>query len=140
MQNAKRLLLVENEFNGISRTRKAFEMLGIAETLVHVSNANEAMECLSGDPRSRPSLIVLDLDPDWDQSIDFLRSIKENQALQYIPVVVTTSSHQSRLMMDSFAIGVAGYIIKPEDNNRLVETIKAFGYYWTLSQVPTHTC
>jgi len=140
MQHTKRLLLVENDAAEMAKVRRAFERLGSVETLTHVLDTTEAWQCLSCDSQNRPSLIVLDLDTNWPEGIDFLRTIKNDPALQCIPIVVMTSSHQSDPMLDSFAAGVAGYIIKPDDETRLLETIEAFDRYWTLSRVPTHLC
>ncbi len=38
--------------------------------------------------------------------------------------------------MESFKLGVAGYIIKPVDYRKFVEAIRTIDLYWTLSELP----
>ena len=56
MQNAKRLLLVEDSTSGHPSVRRALEELGAVATLVHVTSVEEAVACLSSAPLDRPSL------------------------------------------------------------------------------------
>jgi CheY-like chemotaxis protein len=68
--------------------------------------------------------------------IEFLNIAKQDSHLRRIPVVVLTTSKEEQDMVDSFNLGVAGYIIKPVDYLRFVEVVRTVDLYWTLSEIP----
>jgi DNA-binding response OmpR family regulator len=51
-------------------------------------------------------------------------------------VVVLTTSREEQDKVDSFELGVAGYMVKPVGYQQFVETMKAIDLYWTLSELP----
>lgn len=69
--------------------------------------------------------------------IEFLRVVKGNELpLKRIPVVVLTTSEEQQDKVESFNLGVAGYIKKPVDYQRFVETMRTINAYWTVSELP----
>ncbi len=68
--------------------------------------------------------------------IEFLGVIKQDQILKRIPVVVLTTSQEEQDRVDSFDLGVAGYMIKPVDYGQFVEAMRTINLYWTLSEFP----
>ena len=40
------------------------------------------------------------------------------------------------LLVEDDRIGVSGYIIKPVDFHKFIETIEIINFYWSLSEVP----
>ena len=53
-----------------------------------------------------------------------------------IPVVVLTTSKEEQDKVDSYNLGVAGYMVKPVDYQQFVEVIRAIHLYWTLCELP----
>ncbi len=68
--------------------------------------------------------------------IEFLRALKREETLKQIPVVVLTASNEERDKVESFRLGVAGYMVKPVDYQQFVEVVKTIDLYWTLSELP----
>jgi len=68
--------------------------------------------------------------------IEFLKIIKNDKKYKKIPVIVLTTSREERDKVDSFELGVAGYMVKPVDYLQFVEVIKTIHLYWTLSELP----
>ena len=68
--------------------------------------------------------------------IEFLKVVKSDNELKKIPVVVLTTSQESRDKFDTFRLGIAGYIVKPAEYKKFVEAIKTINLYWTLSELP----
>jgi DNA-binding NarL/FixJ family response regulator len=68
--------------------------------------------------------------------IEFLKTIKTDEALKKIPVVVLTTSKDEHDIAESFKLGVAGYMVKSVDYESSVETIKTIVLYWILSELP----
>jgi CheY-like chemotaxis protein len=68
--------------------------------------------------------------------LEFLQVVKQDLELRRIPVVVLTSSREEQDRVESFDLGVAGYMLKPVDYQQFVEIVRAIDLYWTLSQLP----
>jgi DNA-binding response OmpR family regulator len=68
--------------------------------------------------------------------IDFLKIAKNDDSLKHIPVVVLTTSLEEMDRIDSFNLGIAGYMVKPVDYKQFVDVIKAIKLYWSLSELP----
>lgn len=67
---------------------------------------------------------------------EFLKIAKQEEALKQISVVVLTTSEADQDRVESFGLGVAGYMIKPVDYLQFVETVLIINLYWTLSELP----
>ncbi len=83
-----------------------------------------------------PCIILLDLNMPRMNGIEFLRVAKQDETLKRIPVVVLTTSGEEQDKVDSFDLGVAGYMIKPVDYQQFVEVMRTIDLYWTLSELP----
>jgi len=51
-------------------------------------------------------------------------------------VIVLTTSQGELDKIQSFDLGVAGYMIKPVDYQQFVEVMRTIRLYWTLSELP----
>ena len=67
---------------------------------------------------------------------EFLRIIKADENLKKIPVIILTTSDTDQNILESYKLGVAGYITKPVDYRQFVDTMKTVDMYWTLSKLP----
>ena len=68
--------------------------------------------------------------------VEFLRAAKQDDRYKRIPVVVLTTSREERDKIESFNLGVAGYMLKPVDYMQFVEVVRTIDLYWTLSELP----
>ena len=70
--------------------------------------------------------------------LEFLQTIKTDENLKKIPVIVLTTSSQQEDITESFKFSVAGYIVKSADYIEFTQAIKTINSYWTLSKVPSN--
>ena len=68
--------------------------------------------------------------------IEFLQVVKRDDHLKRIPVVVLTTSEEQQDKVNSFNMGVAGYMTKPVDYRQFVEVMRSIDAYWTISEMP----
>ncbi len=87
------------------------------------------------ESHEHPGIILLDLNTPRMNGIEFLRIVKQDPNLKRIPVVVLTTSKEEQDKLDSFSLGVAGYMIKPVDYLQFVEVMRTINLYWTLSEL-----
>lgn len=136
MRSSKPILLAEDDDVDTMTVKRALKEIEVTNKLVHVTNGEEAVEYLRGDGDEKPCIILLDLNMPKMNGIEFLKLVKADDLLKRIPVVVLTTSREERDIVDSYALSVAGYIVKPVDYWKFVEAIKTIRLYWTLSELP----
>jgi CheY-like chemotaxis protein len=127
---------VEDDTVDARTVKRALDDLGAATPLIHLTNGEEALRYLRNDQNERPCIILLDLNMPRMNGIEFLRAIKDEENLKTIPVIVLTTSREGRDVLDTFDLSVAGYVVKPVDYKRFVDTIRTIDRYWSLSQLP----
>ena len=133
----KSIMLVEDDQVDTMTVRRALKELHVANPLEHVENGEEALNYLRNPANPRPCLILLDLNMPIMGGIEFLQIAKKDESLKGIPVVVLTTSEEQEDKVESFQLGVAGYMRKPVDYPNFVEMIRAIDAYWTISELPS---
>jgi len=135
MRNLKPILLVEDDSVDAMTVKRALKDLKVENPLAHSLNGEEALEYLRSDSNKSPCVILLDLNMPKMNGIDFLKIVKGDETLKKIPVVVLTTSKDKQDVTESFEHSVAGYMVKPVDYKKFVETIGTVDMYWTLSEL-----
>jgi len=136
MKSNKPILLVEDDEVDVMTVKRSLKDLKVINRLDVAGNGEEAVEFLNEPRNDFPCLILLDINMPRMNGIEFLKIIKQDDRLKRIPVVVLTSSREEQDKMDSFGLGIAGYMVKPADYQKFVEVIRAIDFYWTLSESP----
>jgi CheY-like chemotaxis protein len=132
----KPILLVEDDQVDAMVVRRALKELHVINRLEHVENGEEALAYLRDSTKERPCLILLDLNMPVMNGIEFLQEVKADPELKLIPDVVLTTSDEQKDKVESFELGVAGYMRKPVDYKQFVEIIRTIDAYWTISESP----
>ena len=114
-----RILLVEDDASDAEATMRALARGNPAHAVDWVKDGEEALQFLfcSGkyaarDPAEPPALVLLDIKMPRIDGIEVLRRMKGSQ-LRAIPVLVLTSSTEERDVLESYRLGVHGYLFKP---------------------------
>lgn len=136
MRSDKSILLVEDDDVDAMTVRRALKDINVTNRLDIAKNGEDALEFLRNPENEAPGIIMLDLNMPRMNGIEFLQVAKKDDRLKRIPVVVLTTSKEEQDKVNSFDLGVAGYMIKPVDYLQFVEVVKAIDLYWTLSEVP----
>jgi len=138
MKGTRPVLLIEDDRVDVISVRRAFKDLRINNPLEIASDGEAGIEFLTNPNNQAPCLILLDINMPRMNGLEFLKIVKNNEALKRIPVVVLTTSRGDRELVDSFDYGVAGYMVKPANYLQFVEVMKAINLYWTISEIPDH--
>lgn len=136
MKSTKPILLVEDDQVDAMIVTRAMRKIQVTNRLAITGDGEEALAFLRDSKNEMPCIILLDLNMPRMNGIEFLRVLKGDKKLKKLPVVVLTSSGEDRDKIDSFNLGVAGYMLKPVDYLQLVEVMKTIDRYWTLSELP----
>jgi CheY-like chemotaxis protein len=132
----KPILLVEDDRVDIMTIIRALKEIRVDNPLVSKENGEDALAHLQNPANERPCIILLDLNMPIMNGIEFLQKIKQDNSLKRIPVVVLTTSEEQQDKVNSFNLGVAGYMAKPVDYQQFVAMMRSIDLYWTISEMP----
>jgi len=138
------ILMVEDNPDDEQLTLRAFAKHHLTNKIHVVRDGQEALDYVfcSGRYSDRrisdhPHVILLDIKLPLIDGIEVLRRIKADERTRTIPVVMLTSSHEERDLVESYRLGVNSYIVKPVDFDQFTESARALGMYWLLLNRPS---
>jgi CheY-like chemotaxis protein len=135
MKTNESILLVEDDIVDQMTVQRALKDIQARNPLYIVNNGEEALDFLKSNS-SKIWIILLDLNMPKMNGIEFLKIVKRDDLLKSIPVVVLTTSKQESDIIESYNLGVAGFMIKPVDYPKYVEVVKTINTYWQLCENP----
>lgn len=138
------ILLVEDNPADAELTLRALKKVHIANKVFLVNDGDEAMDFLFARGKfsdrehiQNPKVILLDLKLPKVSGLEVLRSIKSNEKLKSIPVVVLTSSKEDPDIKQSYALGANSYVVKPVGFENFLKAVSELGMYWLLLNQPS---
>jgi two-component system response regulator len=75
-------------------------------------------------------VIFLDIKLPKLNGLEVLKTIKLDERLRHIPVVMLTSSVEDPDIKAAYALGANSYVVKPVDYDNFSDTINNLGMYW----------
>jgi CheY-like chemotaxis protein len=142
MTTLKHILLIEDDPKDIELTLTALEEYNLANEVVTTRDGVEALDYLyrQGDfaqrPEGNPIVILLDLKMPRMDGVEVVRQLKTDEQMRLIPVVILTSSRESRDLEKCYQLGVNAYVVKPVRFTEFVEAVKQIGVFWALVNEP----
>lgn len=142
MSDLKRILLAEDNANDAELTLAALGDHSLAGEVIVVRDGTEALDYLyrRGIWRSRPPelpcVVILDIKMPKLGGLDVLRTIKADDALKTLPVVMLTSSREEGDLLRSYQLGVNAYVVKPVDFGQFSTAVKQLGLFWSEINEP----
>ena len=136
MRSDKPILIVDDDLVDGMTIKRAFKDVDVTNRIDLVGNGEEALEFLRNEENEKPCLIFLDLNMPKMGGIELLRIIRKDENLNTIPVIILTTSKDEHDKIDSFKLGIAGYMVKPVDYMKFIDVMKTIKDYWTYSELP----
>ena len=142
METLKRILLVEDDPNDIELTLTALADHNLVNEVVTARDGVDALDYLyrrgafAKRPAGNPVVILLDLKMPRLDGVHVLRQLKADEQLRLIPVVILSSSRESRDLEECYRLGVNAYVVKPVRFSEFVEAVKQIGVFWALTNEP----
>jgi CheY-like chemotaxis protein len=142
MAKLKHILLVEDDPKDIELTLDALDEYNLSNEIVIARDGVDALDYLyrrgtfAQRTGGNPVVILLDLKMPRMDGVEVLKQIKADEQLRVIPIVVLTSSRESRDLEECYKLGVNAYVVKPVRFSEFVEAIKQIGVFWALLNEP----
>lgn len=142
--NNVEILLVEDNPDDAGLVIRALKKHNLANHLIHLSDGAQALDFIfckgefaERQIDDRPKVIFLDLKMPKVDGLQVLQAIREDKRTESIPVVIMTSSHEERDIVEGYRLGVNSYIVKPVDFDNFSKSVTELGFYWLLlNKVP----
>lgn len=136
-------LLVEDNQDHAELIQDSLEEFHIHNSVIHVTNGEEALKVLLKNPpydqqeTPTPDLVLLDIKMPKLDGIGTLQQIKSDPRINFIPVVMLTTSADQNEIKTCFELGACSFITKPIQFDELIKKIKDLNLYWVItSELP----
>jgi CheY-like chemotaxis protein len=133
------ILLVEDNPNDVELTLRALQKNNLAGKVYVVKDGAEALDFIFAKGafaqrkiENLPKVILLDMKLPKIDGIEVLRRVKTDERTKHMPVVMLTSSQESRDVIETYNLGVNSYIVKPVEFTNFVHAVAELGVYWGL--------
>ena len=124
-----KILLLEDDQIEVMKLKRTIKKLGMHHELVEAQNGEDALKILK-DSSNLPDIIFLDLNMPKINGLEFLKILKSDPVLRYLPTIILTTSNNRNDVLACYEIGVAGYILKPLKYDDYVNKIDKTLSYW----------
>ncbi|HJR76135.1 MAG TPA: response regulator [Nitrospiraceae bacterium] len=142
MTTTKPILLAEDNPRDAELALAAMEEYHLADKVILCHDGAEVLDYLycRGQFKTRlhgnPAVVFLDLKMPKIDGLEVLRTIKNDQTLRPIPVVMLTSSREERDLVESYALGANAYVVKPVEFHQFLKAVKELGIFWGVINEP----
>ncbi|MDG4715909.1 MULTISPECIES: response regulator [Winogradskyella] len=130
------VLLIEDDMIEVMKLNRATKSLQLNHKIREANNGEEALNLLQ-QKDNLPDIILLDLNMPKINGIEFLRILKADERLRYIPTIILTTSSNQRDLLECYKIGVSGYVLKPLKYEDYVSKIDKLLAYWSVNELIT---
>ncbi|HEY8994654.1 MAG TPA: response regulator [Lacunisphaera sp.] len=142
MNNAPTILIVDDDEGHAILIRENLEMAGLKNATRHFRDGQAILDFFfDRDGRAvatseGPYLVLLDIRMPKVDGIEVLRRLKTDPELRKLPVVMLTTTDDTREVDRCHALGCNVYIQKPVDYDKFAEAIRRLGLFVTLLLIP----
>ena len=128
------ILLVDDSPDDIMIAKRAFKECAIRNKVYVTYDGDEAIQFLrkEGKYKGVPTsgLVILDLNMPKVDGFEVLKTIKGDDKLKSIPIIVLTSSSRPEDIERAYQLGCNSFIVKPVSFEDFVEAVMEIKRYW----------
>jgi CheY-like chemotaxis protein len=136
------IVMIEDDEGHARLIEKNIRRAGVSNDIIPFTNGTDALDYLMGPDGSgevssgRQLLVLLDLNLPDMTGIDILQKLKDNPHTKRSPVVVLTTTDDSREIQRCYDLGANVYITKPVNYEGFANAIRQLGLFVAVMQVP----
>lgn len=134
MTKTLNILLIEDDAIEVMKFNRVIKTLNYNHKIIEAHNGEEAMEILK-IKEIIPDIILLDLNMPKLNGLEFLKILKSDATLKYIPSIILTTSGNQKDLLECYKTGIAGYVLKPLKYEDYTERIKKLLDYWSINEL-----
>ncbi len=134
------ILLVEDNPGDVELVKAAFDEISFAHELFEASDGIQAINLLDSSKTSELviDLIILDINIPKKNGHEVLRTIKTDDELKHIPVVILTSSSAYNDIKKAYEHYANCFVTKPLGVEEFLEAMRSLSHFWKdVALLPT---
>ncbi|SHI84589.1 response regulator [Algibacter luteus] len=128
------ILLIEDDMIEVMKLNRTISSLNLNHNIIEANNGEDALKILEKKDQL-PDVILLDLNMPKINGIEFLKILKQDNVLKYIPTIILTTSSNQRDLLECYEIGIAGYVLKPLKYEDYITKIEKLLAYWSINEL-----
>jgi CheY-like chemotaxis protein len=135
------ILIVDDDEGHAILIRENLEAAGLNNAIEHFRDGQAVLDFFARRPPGahQSFLVLLDIRMPKVDGIEVLRRLKSDPELNKLPVIMLTTTDDSREIERCYELGCSVYIQKPVDYDRFAEAIRRLGMFMTLVLLPEVT-
>ena len=136
------ILLVEDDPGHTRLIEKNLRRANIKNEIAFATNGQEALDYLfcegayANNKHTSHLLVMLDLNMPVLDGYQVLERMKKDERTKRIPVVILTTTDDSREVRRCYELGCNVYIVKPVDYEQFSEAIRKLGLFLLVATIP----
>jgi CheY-like chemotaxis protein len=133
------ILIVEDNDQDRELTVHALTSHEIAQNVVAVASANDAMDFLHHRGRyqghgSRPSLAIIDLHLPDSHGLELVKDIRSNPEYEDLPIVIFTGSQSAIDAAAARQLGANAFMVKPTHWQDMQALVRSTAVFWSQQE------
>ena len=136
------ILLVEDDPGHARLIEKNLRRAKVANDIIALDNGQKAVDFLfnvgeyENVNHHELLLVLLDLNLPVLDGYQVLKTIKEDERTRHVPVIILTTTDDTREVSKCYELGCNIYITKPVEYDKFSEAIRRLGLFVSIVQVP----
>ena len=130
------ILLVEDDPGHARLIEKNLRRANLTNSIVTVTDGQQAIDYLFNNGRAQSLLVLLDLNLPVLDGYQVLERMKADERTKRIPVIILTTTDDTREISRCYELGCNVYINKPVDYEQFSEAIRKLGLFMAVLMIP----
>ena len=138
-QHVSTILIVEDDEGHAILIRENLEAAGLRNRIEHFRDGQAILDFFAARPAEEHEsyLVLLDIRMPKIDGIEVLRRLKADPKLCKLPVIMLTTTDDTREVERCYQLGCNVYIQKPVDYDRFADAIRRLGLFVPLLLIPS---
>jgi CheY-like chemotaxis protein len=130
------IVLVEDDPGHARLIEKNLRRANLTNDIVHLTDGQQAVDYLFGNGRPSSLLVLLDLNLPVLDGYQVLERMRNDERTKRIPVVILTTTDDTREVARCYELGCNVYITKPVDYEQFSDAIRKLGLFMAVLMIP----
>ena len=133
------IILVEDSVDDANLVIRSLKKNNLCNSIIHLQDGAEALDFMFAKGiyserkiEDKPKLVLLDLKMPKVDGLQVLQALKSDERTKSIPVVIMTSSREDKDLVESYKLGVNGYVVKPVAFDNFAKAVAELGIFWLM--------
>jgi len=129
------ILIAEDDAGHFQLIKRNLWLTCINNDIIQFKDGQEILDFLfknKDNLEQQPYILLLDIRMPKVDGIEVLKTIKEDEKLHKLPVIMLTTTSEANMIKQCYELGCSFYMVKPVDYHHFMEAVKYLGDFLSL--------